>query len=81
MWEAVALDDATAYVGNFESSADALVHAREERGDLLLELDRPVAALDAYERSLKTSPNRFNPLYAAARAARLAGDEVTAARY
>jgi tetratricopeptide (TPR) repeat protein len=48
--------------------------AAELLGDLLLELDRPDAALEAYELSLRRTPNRFNSLVGAARAADRAGD-------
>ena len=48
--------------------------AREMLGDLLLEMNQPAKALEAYERSLKDSPNRLNGLSGAARAAQLAGD-------
>jgi tetratricopeptide (TPR) repeat protein len=43
--------------------------AREMLADLLLEMNRPDQALSEYETELKLSPNRFNSLYGAARAA------------
>lgn len=43
--------------------------ARELLGDMLMALDRPVEALDAYQAALKISPNRFNSLYGAGQAA------------
>jgi tetratricopeptide (TPR) repeat protein len=52
----------------------AIVPARELLGDLLLELREPQQALKEFEASLLVSPNRFNGLYGAARAAELAGD-------
>lgn len=52
--------------------------AQEILGDLLLELDRPVEALQAYRASLATAPNRFNSLVGAARAARRSGDTAAA---
>ena len=52
--------------------------AYELLGDLLRELDRPVEALDAYQRSLDLYPNRFNSLLGAARAARSSGDDAAA---
>lgn len=58
-----------------------IVPARELLGDLLLELDRPQQALDAYERSLKDSPNRLNGLSGAARAAQLVRDTDRARAY
>lgn len=57
------------------------VPAREVLGDLLLELKRPAEALAAYQSVLKVSPNRFDSLYGAARAAQLAGDVATAKQY
>ena len=48
--------------------------AREQLGDLLLELGRPAEALAEYRADLNASPNRLNGLYGAARAARLSGD-------
>jgi hypothetical protein len=51
-----------------------IVPARELLGDLLLELREPQQALKEFEASLLVSPNRFNGLYGAARAAELAGD-------
>lgn len=52
----------------------ALLPAREQLGELLLELKQPAEALNEFEASLQTAPNRFNGLYGAARAAVLAGD-------
>lgn len=52
--------------------------AYELLGDLFRLQDRPAEALDAYQRSLRLYPNRFNSLLGAARAARASGDEETA---
>ena len=52
----------------------AIVPARELLGDLLLELPEPQQALKEFEASLIVSPNRFNGLYGAARAAELSAD-------
>lgn len=57
------------------------IPAREMLGDLLLELRRPSEALAAYVSALKDSPNRFDSLYGAARAAQLAGDHAAAEHY
>jgi tetratricopeptide (TPR) repeat protein len=57
------------------------VPAREMFGDLLLELNRPTEALAKYQDVLKVSPNRFNSLYGAARAAWLTGDKGAAKEY
>ena len=58
-----------------------LLPAREMLGDLLLEVGEPKEALIEFEKSLKTSPNRFNGLYGAARAAERAEDFKTARSY
>jgi tetratricopeptide (TPR) repeat protein len=52
----------------------AIVPARELLGELLLELRQPQQALKEFEASLLVSPNRFNGLYGAAKAAELSGD-------
>jgi hypothetical protein len=52
----------------------AVLPARELRGDLLLERKDAAAALQEYEASLRTDPNRFRSVLGTARAARLAGD-------
>src|SRR5262249_4291774 len=56
----------------------AVLPAREQLGDLLLELKRPAEALAAYEPSNERAPNRLNGLLGAAKAARQAGDEAKA---
>jgi tetratricopeptide (TPR) repeat protein len=53
----------------------ALLPPYEALGDLLLDLDRPDEALEAYEASNEVWPGRFNTLLGAARAAAAAGDE------
>ena len=58
-----------------------LAPARELLGDMLLELQRPREALAEYRATLAKEPSRFRTLYGAMRAASLAGDDVTAARY
>lgn len=50
--------------------------AQELLGDLLMMMERPSAALKAYEVNLKQRPNRFNGVYGAAKAAQAMGDEV-----
>lgn len=59
----------------------AILPAREMLGDLLTELNQPALALNEYEKSLETSPNRFNSIYGAARAAELARDNAKARTY
>jgi predicted Zn-dependent protease len=58
-----------------------IIPARELLGDMLMEMDQPAQALLELESSLRNSPNRFNGLYGAARAAQLAGDRKTARGY
>src|SRR4029077_13169462 len=55
--------------------------ARELLGEMLLELNQPQQALQEFAASLQDSPNRFNGLYGAARAAELLGDKKTAGEY
>lgn len=71
MRAAAELDDATE---KHPVTPGALLPAREQLGELLLELQEPAAALREFEASLRNTPNRFNGLYGAARAAALAGD-------
>jgi tetratricopeptide (TPR) repeat protein len=59
----------------------AIVPARELLGDLLVEQRRPEQALKEFEASLLVSPNRFNGLFGAAKAAELAGDRSKAATF
>jgi tetratricopeptide (TPR) repeat protein len=59
----------------------ALLPPYEALGDLLLDLDRPGEALEAYRASSEVWPGRFNTLLGAARAATAAGDEATAREY
>jgi tetratricopeptide (TPR) repeat protein len=55
--------------------------ARELLADMLLELGRPAEALAEYEAALDRSPNRFNSLWGAGRAAELIGDTEGAVTY
>jgi tetratricopeptide (TPR) repeat protein len=48
--------------------------ARELLGELYMELDEPARALPEFEAVLQSSPNRFNAIYGAARAAELSHD-------
>jgi tetratricopeptide (TPR) repeat protein len=57
------------------------IPAREMLADMLLELGQPREALVEYEQSLKLSPNRFNGLYNAGRAAEAAGNKELAKTY
>jgi tetratricopeptide (TPR) repeat protein len=78
MRAAAELDDATE---KHSVTPGAILPAREQLGELLLELKQPAAALQEYETSLRRAPNRFNGLYGAARAARLAADQKRARTY
>jgi tetratricopeptide (TPR) repeat protein len=71
MRAAAELDDATE---KHPVTPGTLLPAREQLGELLLEQNQPVAALQEFETSLRSSPNRFNGIYGAARAAKLATD-------
>jgi tetratricopeptide (TPR) repeat protein len=57
------------------------IPAREMLADMLLELKRPQEALSEYKRALVLSPNRFNGLFNAGRAAEAAGDNAQAQAY
>ena len=59
----------------------AILPAREQLGELLVELGRPGDALTEFEASLKRAPNRLGAVYGAARSARLAGRSPEAGRY
>jgi tetratricopeptide (TPR) repeat protein len=59
----------------------AIVPARELLGEMFLEAKQSASALEAFEASLKLTPERFNSLYGAARAAQLAGDRQNASAY
>jgi hypothetical protein len=59
----------------------AIVPARELLGEMFLEARQPAPALEAFEASLQLTPERFNSLYGAARAAKLSGDQQKASTY
>lgn len=58
-----------------------LAPARELLGDMLMNLERPQAALAEYRATLVKEPNRFRALDGAMRAATAAGDRSAAAGY
>jgi tetratricopeptide (TPR) repeat protein len=58
-----------------------VIPARELYAGMLLEMNKPVLALENFELDLKTHPNRFNGLYDAAIAAEKAGDKEKAILY
>jgi len=78
MQQAVALEAATP---KHPVTPAPTLPAAELLGDLLLELDRPTAALDAYRTSLARAPGRPNSLIGAARAADGSGDTAAAVAY
>lgn len=71
MQSAAALEDKT---DKSSISPGRVLPAREQLGDLLLELGRPREALRQYQASLEQATARFNSLYGAARAAEAAGE-------
>ena len=72
------LDDAT---DKHPVTPGSIFPAREQLGELLLELNQPAAALKEFEASFRNTPERFNGLYGAARAAKMAGDQKSAKTY
>jgi tetratricopeptide (TPR) repeat protein len=59
----------------------AVLPARELLGDMLLLHRKTDDAIAAYEAALEISPNRFNSLYGAGRAAEMAGKKQLAEKY
>ena len=78
MRAAADLDDATE---KNPVTPGSILPAREQLGELLLELGRPREALKEYEASLQRAPRRLGGLYGAAQAAKHAGDTMKASRY
>ena len=62
-------------------SPGPLAPAREQLGEMLLELKDAAAALVEFEAVMKKEPRRFRATYGAAKAASLAGDKVKARKY
>ena len=58
-----------------------IIPAREQLGELLLELGRPGPALAAFEATQKVEPGRFHGLAGAGRAAELSGETAKARTY
>src|SRR5437762_1389074 len=73
--------DAEDILGKHPVSPGALVPAREQLGDLLLELDRPKEAQREFEAALKIYPGRFRGLYGAGQAAEKIGEKEKADHY
>ncbi|MCX2745432.1 hypothetical protein OO013_16250 [Mangrovivirga sp. M17] len=78
MTEAVEMEENTA---KHPVTPGEVLPAGELLGDLYLRIQNPEAALEAYEKDLKSHPNRFNGLYGAAIAAQKSGDKEKAERY
>ncbi len=78
MRSAADLDDA---LEKHPVTPGAILPAREQLGELLLELGRPADALREFEASLKRAPRRLAGLYGAAKAARLSGDAARARQH
>jgi tetratricopeptide (TPR) repeat protein len=78
MRSAAALEDT---VDKHPVTPGPILPAREQLGDLLLEIGKPAEALAEYRADLASSPNRLNGLYGAARSARLSGDAAAAKGY
>jgi len=78
MRSAAALEDST---DKHPVTPGAILPAREQLADLLLELGNSDQALREYETSLRTAPARFNSYLGASQAAALAGQKDTASAY
>lgn len=59
----------------------SVLPARELLGDMFQLNNKPIEAIAAYEAALEVSPNRFNSLYGAGKAAELAGKADLAKKY
>src|SRR5262249_58166363 len=70
--------DLEATMDKHPATPSPVLPARELLADLLLELNQPAAALTEYKTVLRTDPNRFRSLLGEARAAKQAGDAITA---
>jgi tetratricopeptide (TPR) repeat protein len=89
-WVAFAEGNADEAVGQMSTAADLQdkvgqgevdIPAREMLADILLELGRANEALADYRQALTLSPNRFNGLYGAGKAAEMAGNTAAARTY
>ena len=68
-------------IGVHGVSPSKVIPAREFLADMLMGMNEPEKALDAYEQNLKSSPNRFNGIYGAATAALQSGNTEKALEY
>lgn len=89
-WLAFAKGDTAAAEQHMRTAADLQdkvgqgevdIPAREMLADMLLDSGRSKDALVEYQAALKLSPNRFNGLYGAGRAAEAAGDHLSALNF
>jgi tetratricopeptide (TPR) repeat protein len=89
-WAAFAEGNAADALKNLRDSADLQdkvgqgevdIPAREMLADMLMDLGMPREALAEYQKALQLSPNRFNGLYNAGRAAEALGDAAQARSY
>ena len=89
-WAAFAEGNAADALKHMRESADLQdkvgqgevdIPAREMLADMLMEQGSPREALAEYRQALQLSPNRFNGLYNAGRAAEALGDTATARNY
>jgi tetratricopeptide (TPR) repeat protein len=78
MRSAVELDEKTE---KHPVTPGVVLPAREQLGDLLVELGRPSEAVPEYAASLKVAPNRLFAILGAASASQLAGDAAGAKAY
>lgn len=78
MQEAVALEELTE---KHPVTPGLVKPTYELLGEMLLELDRPAEALDAFETLLVDDPRRYRGIFGAAHAAELAGDMTKAKSY
>ncbi|MBI3265136.1 MAG: hypothetical protein HYZ58_18570 [Acidobacteria bacterium] len=62
-------------------SPGPLAPAREQLGEMLLDMGRSAEALKAFEATTVKEPNRFRGVYGAARAAELSGNRQLATKY
>lgn len=79
--EALALLEPVAHKDQGLFATDGDVPAHEMMGDMLSEMNHPEQALTEYEAELKVSPNRFNSVFGAGRAAEAAKQSEKAAAY
>lgn len=89
-WAAFAQGDQEPALNHMRAAADLQdkvgqaevdIPAREMLADMLLEFHQPEKALVEYDLALRASPNRFNALFNAGRAAEAAGEKAKAAQY